>query len=77
MWGEGNYEAHGEIVSGSLNDRSPTVGVFYTGSTGLDTDYVAYRNTTKETSSKFTSITVPSSMQKGQGDKGTRLTPGP
>ena len=77
VWGEGNYEAHGEIVSGSLNDRSPTVGQFYTGSTGLDTDYLAFRNVTKEQSSKFTSVTVPSSMQKGQGDKGTRLTPGP
>lgn len=76
VWGEGNYEAHGEIVSGSLNDRSPTVGQFYTGSTGLDTDYLAFRNVTKEQSSKFTSVTVPSSMQKGQGDKGTRLTPG-
>lgn len=77
VWGEGNYESHGEIVSGSLNDRSPTVGQFYTGSTGLDTDYLAFRNVTKEQSSKFTSVTVPSSMQKGQGDKGTRLTPGP
>lgn len=77
VWGEGNYEAHGEIVSGSLNDRSPTVGQFYTGSTGLDTDYLAFRNVAKEQSSKFTSVTVPSSMQKGQGDKGTRLTPGP
>lgn len=77
VWGEGNYEAHGEIVSGSLNDRSPTVGQFYTGSTGLDTDYLAFRNVTKEQSSKFTSVTVPSSIQKGQGDKGTRLTPGP
>lgn len=77
VWGEGNYEAHGEIVSGSLNDRAPTVGQFYTGSTGLDTDYLAFRNVTKEQSSKFTSVTVPSSMQKGQGDKGTRLTPGP
>lgn len=77
VWGDGNYEAHGEIVSGSLNDRSPTVGQFYTGSTGLDTDYLAFRNVTKEQSSKFTSVTVPSSMQKGQGDKGTRLTPGP
>ena len=77
VWGEGNYESHGEIVSGSLNDRSPTVGQFYTGSTGLDTGYLAFRNVTKEQSSKFTSVTVPSSMQKGQGDKGTRLTPGP
>ena len=77
VWGDGNYESHGEIVSGSLNDRSPTVGQFYTGSTGLDTDYLAFRNVTKEQSSKFTSVTVPSSMQKGQGDKGTRLTPGP
>lgn len=77
VWGEGNYEPQGEIVSGSLNDRSPTVGQFYTGSTGLDTDYVAYRNTTKESSSKFASVTVPSSMQKGQGDKSSRLTPGP
>lgn len=77
VWGEGNYESHGEIVSGSLNDRSPTVGQFYTGSTGLDTDYLAFRSVTKEQSSKFTSVTVPSSMQKGQGDKGTRLTPGP
>lgn len=77
VWGEGNYEPQGEIVSGSLNDRSPTVGQFYTGSTGLDTDYVAYRNTTKESSSKFASVTVPSTMQKGQGDKNTRLTPGP
>lgn len=77
VWGEGNYEPQGEIVSGSLNDRSPTVGQFYTGSTGLDTDYVAYRNTTKESSSKFASVTVPSTMQKGQGDKNSRLTPGP
>ena len=77
VWGEGNYEPQGEIVSGSLNDRSPTVGQFYTGSTGLDTGYVAYRNTTKESSSKFASVTVPSTMQKGQGDKNTRLTPGP
>lgn len=77
VWGEGNYEPQGEIVSGSLNDRSPTVGQFYTGSTGLDTDYVAYRNTTKESSSKFASVTVPSTMQKGQGDKSSRLTPGP
>ena len=77
VWGDGNYESHGEIVSGSLNDRSPTVGQFYTGSTGLDTDYLAFRNVTKEQSSKFTSVTAPSSMQKGQGDKGTRLTPGP
>lgn len=77
VWGDGNYESHGEIVSGSLNDRSPSIGQFYTGSTGLDTDYLAFRNVTKEQSSKFTSVTVPSSMQKGQGDKGTRLTPGP
>lgn len=77
VWGEGNYEPQGEIVSGSLNDRAPTVGQFYTGSTGLDTDYVAYRNTTKESSSKFASVTVPSTMQKGQGDKNSRLTPGP
>lgn len=77
VWGEGNYEPQGEIVSGSLNDRAPTVGQFYTGSTGLDTDYVAYRNTTKESSSKFASVTVPSTMQKGQGDKSSRLTPGP
>ena len=77
VWGEGNYEPQGEIVSGSLNDRSPTVGQFYTGSTGLDTDYVAYRNTTKESSSKFASVTVPSTMQKGQGDKSSRLTPSP
>ena len=77
IWGEGNYEAGGEIVSGSLNDRSPTVGVFYTGSTGLDTGYVAYRNTTKETSSKYTSVTVPSSMKKGVGDKSVHVTPGP
>lgn len=77
VWGEGNYEPQGEIISGSLNDRAPTVGQFYTGSTGLDTDYVAYRNTTKESSSKFASVTVPSTMQKGQGDKNSRLTPGP
>lgn len=77
VWGDGNYEPQGEIVSGSLNDRAPTVGQFYTGSTGLDTDYVAYRNTTKESSSKFASVTVPSTMQKGQGDKNSRLTPGP
>ena len=77
VWGEGNYEPQGEIVSGSLNDRSPSVGQWYTGAQGLDTDYVAYRAKGKQENSKFAGVTVPAGMEKGKGDKNTRVTPGP
>ena len=77
VWGEGNYEPQGEIVSGSLNVRSPSVGLWYTGAQGLDTDYVAYRAKGKQENSKFAGVTVPAGMEKGKGDKNTRVTPGP
>lgn len=77
VWGEGNYEPNGDLVSGSLNNRSPSVSLWYEGPRGLNTGYVAYRNVKKEESPKYKDIKIPKDIKLGEGDKNVLTTPGP
>ena len=77
VWGEGNYEPNGDLVSGSLNNRSPSVSLWYEGPRGLNTGYVAYRNVKKEESPKYKDIKIPKNIKLGEGNKKVLTTPGP
>lgn len=57
------------IASASLNTRSPGVGTWYTGSTGLET-YKVYRNVKTETNSKYVDLMPDSGITGGDSPKG-------
>lgn len=85
IWGEGKFTPGAEIVSGSLNDRSPALGQWYgassghgtssTGGSGLNT-YLAFRLKKPEASSQYSSLTPPASARAGEGNRSRHGTPG-